>query len=47
MHAGENLDQRRFPGAIFTEQSVNLAGPDREIDLIQRDHARESFADSA
>ncbi|SVN02871.1 Uncharacterised protein [Klebsiella pneumoniae] len=46
-HAGDNLHQRRFPGAVAAHQRVYLAGKQREINLLQHGDAGELFADLA
>src|SRR5579883_516186 len=46
-HAGDDLDQGRFAGAILAEQSVRLAFGDVERDAGQRAHAWEGFFDVA
>ena len=43
-HAGEDVHQRRFAGAVLAEQRMDLAGPDIEIDVVQRAHAWEGLA---
>ena len=42
---GEDLDQRRLAGAVLAHEGVHLAGLETEIDVLQRDHAREALAD--
>src|SRR5262249_21169940 len=39
--------QRRFSGAVLTDQRVDLAGLHGEIDVAQRLHARKALADAA
>ena len=39
--AGEHLDQGGLAGAVLAEQAVHLAGPDLQVDAVQRPHARE------
>ena len=46
-HAGDDLDQRRFAGAVLAEQRMDLAGAKREVDLLQRAHRTEALADPA
>ena len=36
-----DADQRRFAGAVFAEQRVNLAAPDLQIDAVERHACRE------
>ncbi len=45
-HAGDDLDQRGFAGAVFAEQGVDLAGADIEADLLQHRHRAEGFGDA-
>ena len=35
MNPGNHLDQRRFPGTIFTQKRVNFTGSQIEIDILQ------------
>ena len=44
--AGEDLDQGGLPGAVLPEQRVHLAGPDVEVDAVQRAHAGEHLDDA-
>ena len=44
--ASEYFHQRRFPGAIFADQRDHLPRRDREVDITERNDARETFADS-
>jgi hypothetical protein len=37
--AGDDVDQRRFAGAVFPEQDVNFAAPYVEVDAVKRDDA--------
>ena len=39
VRAAENLDQRGLSSSIFTEQGVNLATVQIEVDVVQRRHA--------
>ena len=45
MDARENLDHRRFAGAVVAEQAKNFAGANIEIDRAQGMNASERFAD--
>src|ERR1700682_1766400 len=45
--AAQHLHQRRLAGAILAHQGMDLTLPDGEIDVVQRLHAGEGFADSA
>ena len=37
-HAGHDLDQRRFAGAVVADEPDDLVASDREIDVAQRVH---------
>ena len=41
----EDLDQRAFPGPVFADQGVHFTRHQVEINLVQRQHARELFVD--
>src|ERR1700722_3491807 len=41
MHAVEDFENRRFPGAVLAEQSVNFAAEDFKIDIIEGANAAE------
>ena len=45
-HAIDDFDQGAFAGAIFTEQGVNLAGRNIQIDVVVGDATRERFTDA-
>ena len=45
LHAVQDLHQRRFASAILTDQRVDRAGSDRDVNVMVGDHARKSFAD--
>jgi hypothetical protein len=45
--SGNGLDERRLARAILAEQSVHLAGTEREVHPSKRVHAAESFLDPA
>jgi hypothetical protein len=45
--ATQHLHQRRLAGAVLANQGMDLALPDGEIDVAQRLHADEGFADTA
>ena len=47
MHAGYDLDERRFAGAVLAEQGVNLAGMKRERDVIERLRGVKALGDAA
>ncbi len=44
--AGQDLDQRRFTGAVFADQRVDRSCGDAQIDLVQSGHARVAFGQS-
>ena len=37
-HAGHDLDQRRFAGAVVADQADDLVPADGEADVLERDH---------
>ena len=41
MHAGDDLHQRAFPGAVLADETVDLAGREREVDPTKRFDAAE------
>ncbi len=43
VHAGQRLGQRRFAGAVLADDGVDLAGLQREIDVLDRGHAAKFF----
>ena len=45
--AAQHLHQGRLAGAVLAHQGMDLALPDGEIDVVQRLHAGEGFADAA
>ena len=45
--ASDNLDQRRFAGAVFAEQRVDRAAAHRQRYILQRQHAGEGFLNPA
>ena len=47
MRAGQNLDQRGFARAVLTDDGVDLAGPESEVDLLQGMGAEEALIDLA
>ena len=47
MDAGDDLDQRRLAGAVFAEQRMDRAAAQRQRDVLQREHARESLVNAA
>ncbi len=47
VNAGEDLDERRFAGAVFAEQRDDLAAPDFHLHVVQRLRAAEALRDAA
>ena len=45
--AAQHLHQRRFAGAVFADDGVDLARADIQIDIVQRLHARKRLGDAA
>src|SRR4051795_4757039 len=43
LDAGNDLDQRRLAGAVFTDKAMHLADLQRQIDLAKRMHAAEAL----
>ena len=41
--AGEQIDQGAFACAVLAHQSVDFAGPNLKVDLIERKRARKSL----
>ena len=46
VHAGEDLHQCRFAGAVLAHEGVDFAAPQVEVDVAQRRHAGEGFGDA-
>ena len=46
IHAGDNLDQRRFPGSILTDKPQNLAGIDLKVHILQGLDAGETLGNA-
>ena len=46
MHAGDDLDQRRFAGAVLAEQRMDLARAHVEVDVLERSDAGERLGDA-
>jgi hypothetical protein len=44
---GDPLDQRRLAGAVVADERHHLAGPDLEIDLVERLHRAEALRHAA
>ena len=44
--AGEDLDQRRFAGAVLAENGVHLAAPEIEVDVFESGDAAILLADA-
>jgi hypothetical protein len=36
VHAREDVHQRRFPGAVLTDQGVDLVVHDDQVDFLER-----------
>ena len=45
VEAGQDLDQRRLPGAVVADQAEHLAVPEVERDVLERSHDAEALAD--
>src|SRR3954469_4075447 len=43
LDAGNDLDQRRLAGAVFTDKAMHLADLQRQIDIAKRMHAAEAL----
>ena len=43
MHAGDDLHQRAFSRAVFADETMDLAGREREVDAAQRLDAAEGL----
>src|SRR5258705_13139493 len=43
LDAGNDLDQRRLAGAVFTDKAMHLADLQRQIDLAKRMHAAKAL----
>ena len=46
-HAGDHLDQGGFAGAVLAEQRMDFAGPEREVDTLQRAQRAKTLGDPA
>ena len=46
VHAGDDLHQRGFAAPVFAGQAHDLAGPDREIDVVQGVDAAEALVNT-
>jgi hypothetical protein len=46
VHAGDDLDQRRFAGAVLAQERMHLAGPDIEAHAAERLDPRKGFPDA-
>ena len=44
--AGETLHERRLAGAVVADQRGDLAGVDREVDVVQHVHRAEALVDA-
>ena len=47
IEAGEGLDQRRFAGSVFADESMDFAAPYRQIDMVKSQGAQKSFGEAA
>ena len=47
VRAGQHLDQGGLAGAVLAEQAVHLAGPDDQVDAVERADAGEGLDDPA
>ena len=45
MHACDDLDERRFSGAVFSKQCVNFAGADIKANIVEHADANERLGD--
>src|ERR1700686_2249056 len=45
VYTAENFHQRRFSGAVFSDKRDDFGRIHFQIDVVERDHAREPFAD--
>ena len=45
MHAGDDLHQRRLAGAVLADETMDLAGEQREVDPAKRLDAAEGLRD--
>ena len=45
MHAGDDLHQRALAGAVLADETMDLAGGEREVDPTQRLDAAEGLGD--
>src|SRR6267142_2611847 len=43
LDAGNDLDQRRLAGPVFTDKAMHLADLQRQIDIAKRAHAAEAL----
>ena len=47
VHAGEDLDEGGFPGAVLAHQGVHLPGPQGEVHAVQGEYAGEGLGQAA
>ncbi len=47
MRAGEDLDQRRFPGAVVADKGDNLAAANVQVDVCQSGNGAEILRDAS
>ncbi len=43
--AGDDFHQRRFAGAVFAHQRMDMAALETELHVVEREHAGKGFAD--
>ena len=46
LRPGQDFQKRRLAGSIFTEEGVDLAGRDLEIDIVERQRAGKTLGDA-
>ena len=47
VHAADHLGERRLPGAVLADEAVDVPGPDRDRDVVERLNAAEALRDAA
>ncbi len=45
--SGQNLDQRGFAGAVFSNETMNLAFLNNNVHIVERLHSGECLSDAA
>jgi len=43
VHAGEDLHERRLPGAVLADEAVNLAAVERDVPVLECVHRTEAL----